>query len=329
MTLILTEASIRYVLQASDRLLTQGRREFDPVSNKTVVYLCRDALVSIAYSGPAYLDETPTDQWITERLTDERFDLSQPGFLKIGPLKRSLDIGQSIELLRAELGSAILRLPPSVNRPTLHVIVAGWQWGKRQARPVATHIVNQAATPSTFYLEKLPRYWHFEQTPENRSLRKVYFAIVPTSNPLSHGEQRRAFEQLLHTSSSPNDSTQVLIDTIRLAASKKPRLVGEDCMCVYLPPPSSRVAEVVFVPPQEQRLAVVGRHREELPAAFSPWVVGHGLIAAPSMVVGSSTITLGPFTIKVKAPVVPSDAGITGVWSSQRRPLDPRRRQSP
>jgi hypothetical protein len=329
MTLILTEASIRYVLQVSDRLLTQGRRQFDPVSNKTIVYLCRDALVSIAYSGRAYLDETPTDQWIAERLTDERFDLSQPGFLKIGPPKRSLDIGQSIELLKTELGSAILRLPPSVNSPTLHVIAAGWQWGKRQARPIATHIVNLPATPSTFYVEKLPRYWHFEQIEENRSLRKVYFAIVPTSNPLSHSEQRQTFERLLQANPSPNDSTQVLIDTIRLAASKKPKVVGEDCMCVYLPPPSSRVVEVVFVPRQEQRVAMVGRHYEELPAAFSPWVIGRGLVAAPSIIVGSSTINLGPFTIKINAPVVPSDAGITGVWSSQRRPVDPRRRQRP
>ena len=327
MTLILTEASIRYVVQASDRLLTQGRRQFDPVSNKTIVYLCRDALVSIAYSGRAYLDETPTDQWIAELLTDEHFERSQPGFLKIGPPKRSLDIGQSIELLKTELGSAISRLSPSVNSPTLHVIVAGWQWGKRQARPIATHVVNLPATPSIFYVEKLPRYWHFEQTQENRSLRKVYFTVVPTSNPLSRDEQRRTFERLLHTNTSPNDSTQVLIDAIRLAASKKPKVVGDDCMCVYLPPPSSRVAEVVFVPPQEQRIAMVGRHYAELPAAFSPWVIGRGLIAAPSIVVGTSTITLGPFTVKIRAPVVPSDAGITGVWSSQRRPLDPRRRR--
>jgi hypothetical protein len=329
MTLILTEASIRYVLQVSDRLLTQGRRHFDPVSNKTIVYLCRDALVSIAYSGHAYLDETPTDQWIAELLTGERFEGSHPGFLRIGPPKRSLDIGQSIELLKTELGSAILRLPPSVNPPTLHVILAGWQWGKRQARPIATHIVNLPGTPSTFYVEKVPRYWHFEQTQENRSLRKVYFTVVPTSNPLSRDEQRRTFERLLHTNPSPDDSAQVLIDTIRLAASKKPKIVGEDCMCVYLPPPSSRVAEVVFVPRQEQRVAMVGRHYEKLPAAFSPWVIGRGLIAAPSIVVGTSTITVGPFTIRIKAPEVPSDAGITGVWSSQRRPLDPRRRQPP
>jgi hypothetical protein len=329
MTLILTQASLRYVLQVSDRLVTQEKKEFDPRSNKTIIYLARDALVSIAYSGRAYLDGTPTDQWIAEMLAGEPLRRDNRGGIQFGPLRRRLDIGQSIELLRTELGSAFARLPRSTTPPTLQIIVAGWQWGRKQARPIATHVVKLDASPPVFRIEPLPRYWHFRQ-PEDRSLKlnAVGLSLVPRRNPLSGDEVRKTFERLLQTNPSPDDSTHVLIDTIRLAASKQPRIVGEDCMCVYLPPPSSRFAQVVFVSPQEQRVMVTGgRWQEVLPATFSPWVIGPGLAAAPSIVVGTISLPLGPFTVKITAPTVTDDTGIQAVWSSQRRPLDPLRRR--
>ena len=146
MTLILTRASPQYILQVSDRLLTRGRRRrpFDPVSNKTIVYFARDALVSIAYSGNAYLDETPTDQWMAGVLIGKRLEPDDPGGLTIGPREGWLDIGQSIELLRTELGSAISRLPQSEEPPSLHVVIAGWQWNRKRARPIVTHMVSSA-----------------------------------------------------------------------------------------------------------------------------------------------------------------------------------------
>jgi hypothetical protein len=328
MTLILTEASPGYILQVSDRLLTRGRRRrpFDPVSNKTIVYLARDALVSIAYSGNAYLDETPTDQWMAGVLIGKRLEPDDLGGLTIGLRGRRLDIGQSIELLRTELGSAISRLPRSEEPPSLHVVIAGWQWNRKHARPIVTHMVTSTASPSFLYVRPLPRYWHFRRMPEDKSRKPLYFTPVPTSNPLSPEEQAKAFERLSQAI-SVDDSTQVLIDTIRLAASKQPQVVSEACMCIYLPPPSYRSAQIVFTTPQTQQVAITGKVEEELPATFSPWVIGSGLVWAPSIVVGTHTINTGPFTVKIKAPTVPGDAGIQAAWSTQPRRPDPQRRR--
>lgn len=44
---------------------------FDPEANKTIVYVARDAIVSIGYTGRAYLEGRPTDQWIAEQLIGE------------------------------------------------------------------------------------------------------------------------------------------------------------------------------------------------------------------------------------------------------------------
>jgi hypothetical protein len=49
MTLILTYASARYVLQVTDRLVTQGGKIFDPLANKNLIYVARDAIVTVGY----------------------------------------------------------------------------------------------------------------------------------------------------------------------------------------------------------------------------------------------------------------------------------------
>jgi len=70
MTQILTAACPNYVVQVSDRLLTKACgadvREFDPIANKTVVFRARDAIVTIAYSGIAFVGSMPTDDRIAQ-----------------------------------------------------------------------------------------------------------------------------------------------------------------------------------------------------------------------------------------------------------------------
>src|SRR5215216_6024666 len=99
MTLVLSLAnSRRYVLQVSDRLLTLtgGGQEFDPMSNKSLVYFARDALVVIGYSGLAYIDRTSTDEWIAQVVTDVVFPQTgeRRGALRFGSRDRVFDIGQ-------------------------------------------------------------------------------------------------------------------------------------------------------------------------------------------------------------------------------------------
>ena len=48
MTLILTRASKDYVLQVTDRLVTQtGGKTFDAISNKNVLYCSRNGVVTL------------------------------------------------------------------------------------------------------------------------------------------------------------------------------------------------------------------------------------------------------------------------------------------
>src|SRR5437879_5929688 len=83
MTLILTAVHRYGVTQVVDRLVTRqtnsGAEEFDPLANKTVLFFARDAFVTLAYTGVAYIDRLPTDQWIAETLRDKAVALGHDG----------------------------------------------------------------------------------------------------------------------------------------------------------------------------------------------------------------------------------------------------------
>jgi hypothetical protein len=58
-----------FVAQITDRKLTnQAGKSFDELSNKTLVYWARDAIVCMAFTGPAYMGNRPTDSWIARQL---------------------------------------------------------------------------------------------------------------------------------------------------------------------------------------------------------------------------------------------------------------------
>ena len=63
------------LLQVTDRLVTQsigGRNlPFDPASNKNLVFIARNGVATIAYTGLSFLDagkRVHTDQWIAETI---------------------------------------------------------------------------------------------------------------------------------------------------------------------------------------------------------------------------------------------------------------------
>jgi hypothetical protein len=72
-TLILSLITAGYALQVSDRRLTQkkgGQYDlWDSASNKSVILLGRDGVISMGYSGPAFIGRATTDGWIAEVLT--------------------------------------------------------------------------------------------------------------------------------------------------------------------------------------------------------------------------------------------------------------------
>ncbi|HKO14424.1 MAG TPA: hypothetical protein VJV22_20815, partial [Acidobacteriaceae bacterium] len=102
MTLITGIVNLRGAIHVSDRLTTllSNGRPFDPLANKTIIYLCDGAVVTIGYTGIAYISGRPTDVWIAEQLVGQDID-PRFGFGQLPVPHRN--IYAALELLRNSL----------------------------------------------------------------------------------------------------------------------------------------------------------------------------------------------------------------------------------
>lgn len=80
MTLILARASTDFILQVTDRLTTNSLTYllFEKVANKNILLFASNSVVTLAFTGDAYLDNIPIDYWIAERLTGIKFNAEKP-----------------------------------------------------------------------------------------------------------------------------------------------------------------------------------------------------------------------------------------------------------
>jgi hypothetical protein len=330
MTLHITYVSPQYVLQVSDRLVTRqrpgGAVRFDPEANKTIIYVARDAFVSIGYSGRAYLDNRPTDQWIAEKLNGEEVGSRArvtgggiPRRIKTGPTGPWLDIGSAIRVLREELVAARdLRGAQRQDFPRL--IVAGWQRWKRRVRPVAYVIADDGAGPLYRRLTATPRYdwlrgrFYLNFTPLNSRLRTI----------------RGELAKQLEGSSTTDEAEQRMAQALRLAADQFPE-IGKDYLAVLLPPPSEgriRTRYVAFDAPAQQ---VHQLHEDAPPYAgpvgFAPWIITPHYEEGPAVLVNSQAWViggpLGDIVLEMEGLPAPPGANPQLAIGSQVRPSWP------
>jgi hypothetical protein len=73
-TLVLTAANSRFVVQVSDRRLSHptSGETYDDEANKAVVLVCQTAKLAIAYTGLGRIGRLRTDEWLVEVLTDAK-----------------------------------------------------------------------------------------------------------------------------------------------------------------------------------------------------------------------------------------------------------------
>src|ERR1700692_187490 len=194
MTLILSHLSRVFALQSSDRLVTrlntgQDPTPFDPLANKTIVYLARDAIVAMSYTGPAYIGQLTTDDWIVQNLTG--IDVTEAFGTRTGILPRLFDIGRALNFLLQELSSSEIA-QQNIN---FELVAVGWQWrlarrapvGRFQPVPMAWGISKTESGAFEQKVERLPRHWHWR----NRD----FFNAAPAAN-FDKSQQTKMFDEI-------------------------------------------------------------------------------------------------------------------------------------
>lgn len=153
MTLVLTLATPLAVVQASDRLVTlrprhsgEAPRPYDVLANKSILYQAQNALVTIGYSGIAFINGCPTDEWLAEQIWAQKLPRmpgkTSPVSMALGHAPKVRDIGLTVIEIAQAL-KAILR----VNRAQpLFLTIAGYQWSRKDRRPIVIELSCSADT---------------------------------------------------------------------------------------------------------------------------------------------------------------------------------------
>jgi hypothetical protein len=303
MTLILIRASEQFVSQAVDRLITTDvGDEFDARSNKNIVYACKDGIVSIVYTGIAFLGSIPTDQWLVEQITGLKFD--RDGKSPAVGLGHSWEptegLGQTMQRVQSALQDAVKSIPAkwkaAWKKRTFDLLAAGWKWNKRgRARPIVAG-VSKVSDEDDFRVSYSDRFWH-----HRRSLR-VPFVVgaVPSSNySPSDLEQLR----LRVTNKTWQEVECVMVEEVRRVAETNP-YVGKHVLTVTLSPPKDAQGFITDHPLEPIIHPIRSSFVPDLKAEvhLSPWLVGKNLIQPPALLSHMEKAQLGDYTLTLSGP---------------------------
>lgn len=334
MTLILTKACALYAAMAVDRrLTTDGGALFDYHTNKVVVFSDKNAVVTLAYTGAAYIGERPTDVWLAETLTGLSFPEgrrgpgSAPAMMTIPYTQRYW--GQRLRDLRDALDKLPARLDASSRsgwiRHPFEILGTGFEWNRGVVRPF-TAALSKSGNSTTFAIAE-PSRGAFRSRGDQHP---VVLQIAPAENL-----RRNDRDDMVRAGTLPGhavgtravDRTSALVGVIRSVAGRN-SLVGPDATTVFIPRPIGRPPpiEIRYWPAGSEKgdvAGVDGTVRITAPVAFTPWVVSPGCIRAPS-VLGSIEVrsACGPYEV-VSFPIDSATGRSGGFVGSQARPRRP------
>jgi hypothetical protein len=318
MTINITGTAFGSVVQVTDRLVTRTRPfgRFDSAANKNVIFLARDGLLTIGYTGLAYIGDQPTDRWIARKLAlDESLQDDAMGAVQTAfrPPKRWMDVGRAMRHLAEELTNTWRRHACRIGG--LEVFASGFQWPASwklaRSRPVLWEIMSRRSRPQ-FDAVPIERYFGWERG-------RVTVAVLPKA--LSDDSFQSLAEDL---ASAPTLDLIIdrMVDAVREAASENDA-IGTDCMSIHVPSPrQSQEVTCRYMP--SARPEDVGA--ESL--AYSPWIVAPDTRLAPTILNGFTLeVPSGPFNFKIVGSEEMSfeEDGSFEVFQSQPRPPLPSR----
>jgi hypothetical protein len=312
MTLVMSLIHAPIALHVGDRLVTQqekGRRkEWDPLANKSVLVLAQNGYMCISYSGLAYINGKPTDQWLAEAASgQETITGVRGGPATLFSTTLIPRIGPALSRIRTAIQTDFASQPLRYRRNGMSLIVTGWIMRRRtinrQPRPFMLKFRHNGRPGSTLVIEQLPRYWDWS--------RQVMLGTVGVDP--GQAKTRVLREAAQPVSRSQDDYEAMLVTCIRAVADGNDA-VGKDCMSILMV--RQGIFRVRFLPNPDADL-----HRK---AAYTPWVIGPGVMLPSSVLYGSlPTLWAGPYQVTFERvpPLPPSST--SGAYGQPRRPFRP------
>lgn len=270
MTLLLNAVVRQCAIHASDRLVSlrpsrrgQDAKEWDAAANKSLIVVTTDSWLIISYTGLAYLEGVPTDDWIAGVVTGLDPTVRGLGFWDPG----RLHVQEIADRITTRLGAVFALLPKTLQREVMEVHICGVQ--KAKPRPVHLQWV-VFNTGAGFRLQKTDlggfRWDSGYQLKGGGSWQATEIETL-RSKLRAEGDE------------SPARFRDLLAESVRRTAEKSGGVVGRHVMGIILKP-AEGMAEATFM---ADPTALSDR---EAVSGYSPWGIFPGMVFPPAVITG-------------------------------------------
>jgi len=302
MTLIVTAAG-REVFQASDRRVTliQGSQSsvHSPTENKTVIFLLRDAVGVLGYTGNAYVRDQPTDSWLAGLVAGEDF----------GSVDFAIDTGRRrLERLKTVIWRIRSALEQELTpRDHLTICIGGFRTRRSRTFPFLIRMSRPDSSANRL-LMRPPR------APAN------CIEICQIGDVLSDADFAAAMADGAQRAMAGGGDPLIggVIRTVTMRAEQS-QLVGDDLMGVRIAP-VGRLIDWRFSP-SVPHVATVGGH-SLTDAFYSPWIITPDALQSPSVGTGHFDINCRGWAIRCLNGNNPQ-GGVVFTIGNQSRPPRP------
>jgi hypothetical protein len=319
MTLVLGATVAYYVFHASDRLTTitptrkNPDRAWDIHANKTVIVCGSDCWLVIGYTGLAYLDEKPTDEFIASALAGGADLSGGNGMWFPGRPLHYREITRSVE---TAMHDAYSRLPAAARDHSTTVSGVGVQNRKPRPRHVAFRAVITGHGVS-----------HVELAERHQPPTQFLIDVIGSYNSQIIDRMRAKLRDEGYE--SPERFRDIMMDAVA-ETGRNSDVVGEDVMGVILEPLSGRI-RVHFRtadPMGQAQLAVrvgsFGEKTAEIPNVSTPYILAPGQFFAPAVASGGWNLFPSGVSIElIGFDSEPAPGPVRALWGAHPRRAQP------
>lgn len=289
MTLVLAITTAATAFHVSDRQVTSfyangASKVHSPVENKSLIFICKDAVGTIGYTGAAYIGKQPTDQWLANVLAPQPPGIPPLGdFVFGGGGMGAIRLQTLIWRLRTALAAAQLPLRARV----LEVSLSGFRIRRHRSIPFQLELAWNRKGPRIGGLMRRPRALG------ERILVSEIGDVFPQGQVVEHIKAGAS------GSPEPEPLLAGLMHAVRLRSTQT-KTVGADLMTIVTPNPlRSREILWSFEPANAHMAYVVGgKETIAFPAVYSPWILTPSSVHCPSVGTGGMETHAAGWTIR-------------------------------
>lgn len=304
MTLIISAYANGHCFHVSDRLLSQFRApgRTEPLwayANKSLVVQTVDAVVTVGFTGLAYIREMPTDRWLAGRLLTDVGDADHVG------LGRAT-LAQLVDSLRRCLPTVLAVAPTAPGQSLLlRLEIAGLRYSRRFPGRFAPVQLSLEVFRERGLVRTRVDSHHARQALHDGRDPQIVFSFPP-------GRQTERWLHARLTELSPltrEDVQVVLIEALRRMADAHPTAVGRDCMLIHLlpRPGAPTYIGVEFHADPAGRSPALRLQHQDFPLAFTPALLCPGGYRPPGT--GNMDIVIHPY-LEMHNRAMPRQVGL-------------------